>query len=93
MTVGILVVHLHLPNSDSLKLKRQIILSLKARMKNRFNISISEIGLLNSLKETEIGICCISNNGRHIDRELSHIVKIINSNRNVEIIDYSTEKI
>lgn len=93
MVVGILVVRLYLPNSDSLKSKRQVILSLKARLKNKFNISISEIGLLDSLKEAEIGVSCISNSGRYIDRELSYIVERINSYPSVEIIDYSTEKI
>ncbi len=93
MVVGILIVHLYLPNSDSLKAKRQIVFSLKSRLKNKFNISVSEIGLLDSLKESQIGISCISNNGRHIDRELSHIVEKINSYPNLEIIDYSTEKI
>ena len=93
MVVGILVVHLYLPNSDSLKAKRQIILSLKTRLKNKFNISVSEIGFLDSWKESGIGISCISNSGRHIDRELSYIMKQINSCRNLEVVDYSTEKI
>jgi uncharacterized protein YlxP (DUF503 family) len=93
MIVGILIVHLYLPNSDSLKAKRQIVLSLKSRLKNKFNISISEIGLMDSLKESQIGISCISNSGRYIDRELSHIVDRINSYPNIEIINYSTEKI
>ena len=93
MVVGILIVHLYLPNSDSLKAKRRIVISLKSRLKNKFNISIEEIGLLDSLKESQVGICCISNNGRYIDKELSFIVEIIGSNPNVEMIDYSTEKI
>ncbi len=93
MVIGILVIHLYLPNSDSLKSKRQVILSLKTRLKNKFNISIAEIGFLNSWKESEIGISCISNSGRYIDAELSYIVERIKSYPNVEIIDYSTEKI
>lgn len=93
MTIGVLIVHLHLPNSGSLKAKRQVILSLKARLRNKFNISVSEIGLLDSLKESQIGISCISNSARYIDRELSYIVERIKSNPSVEIINYSTEKI
>lgn len=93
MVIGILIVRLYLPNSDSLKAKRQVILSLKARLKNKFNISISEIGSLNSLKEVEIGVSCISNSGRYIDRQLSYIVERIKSYPNFELIDYSTEKI
>ena len=93
MVIGILVVRLYLPNSDSLKAKRRVILSLKARLKNKFNISIAEIGLLDSWKEAKIGVSCISNSGRHIDRELSYIVERIKSYPNLELIDYSTEKI
>jgi uncharacterized protein YlxP (DUF503 family) len=93
MTIGILVIHLRLPNSDSLKAKRQVIHSLKARLKNKFNISIAEIGFLSSFKESEIGISHISNNGRHIESKFAHIIKLIESNKNIDIIDYYTERI
>lgn len=93
MTVGILVIHLRLPDSDSLKAKRQVIRSIKARLKNKFNISISEIGFLNSFRESEIGISHISNNGRYIDSKFAHIIKLLELNRNIEIVDYYTERI
>ncbi|MDD5454802.1 MAG: DUF503 domain-containing protein [Candidatus Ratteibacteria bacterium] len=93
MVVGILLIHLYLPDCDSLKAKRRILLSIKSRLKNKFNISISELGHLDSWKESQIGISCISNNGRYVDKELSYIVERVKSYPNVEIIDYSTEKI
>ena len=93
MVIGVLLIHLRIPNSDSLKAKRQVILSLKSRLKNTFNVSIAEIGLLNYLKEAELGVCCISNSGRYIDKQLSYIMNKIESNRSVEVIKFSTEKI
>ena len=93
MTVGILVIHFYLPNSDSLKAKRQILLRIKDRLKNKFNISIAELGLMNSLKESQVGISCISNSGRYIDGQLSHIVETLKSCSSIEIVNYSTEKI
>ena len=93
MVIGVLVVHLRLPDSDSLKAKRRVVLSLKSKLKNRFNISVSETGLLDSLKESEIGICCVGNDAGHIDRQLAYIVNDIENNRSVEIINFSTERI
>lgn len=93
MVVGILLIHLYLPDSTSLKAKRQIIHSIKTRLKNKFNISIAEISLLDCKNEAEIGISCISNKGRYIDKQLSYIVENINSHSKIEILNYSIEKI
>ncbi len=127
MIVGILVIHprllifggqVYLPNSNSLKAKRQILLSIKSRLKNKFNISISGLGLLrlirslpasllrswratdrqaggqvDSWKESQTGISCISNSGQYVDKELSYISERVKSYPNEEIIGYSTEKI
>ena len=93
MVIGLLIAHLYLPGSDSLKAKRQVIQSLKARLKNNFNISIAEVGKLNSKKEAEMGVVCVSNSGAYIDGQLSRIMSRITAEPRVEVINYSTEKI
>ncbi|HEX6851579.1 MAG TPA: DUF503 domain-containing protein [Candidatus Polarisedimenticolaceae bacterium] len=43
MTVGVLTFELHLPGARSLKDKRQIVRSLKERLRSRHNVAVSEL--------------------------------------------------
>ncbi|MEX2263104.1 MAG: DUF503 domain-containing protein [Bryobacteraceae bacterium] len=43
-SVGVLVLELRLENSHSLKDKRQVVKSLKEKLRQRFNVAVSEIG-------------------------------------------------
>ena len=45
MIVGILQMELRFSESHSLKEKRRILKSIKDRLRHRFNIAVSEIGL------------------------------------------------
>lgn len=49
--------------------------------------------MCNRIKEAKIGITCISNDGRCVDSQFSQIMKKINANSKIEVIDYSTQKI
>ena len=43
MTVGILTLEIHLPQARSLKDKRQVLRSLKERLRSRHNVAVSEL--------------------------------------------------
>jgi uncharacterized protein YlxP (DUF503 family) len=43
VTVGVLTFELHLPGARSLKDKRQIVRSLKERLRSRHNVAVSEL--------------------------------------------------
>ena len=43
MFIGVSQITLHLPDSQSLKDKRQIIKSVMARVRNRFEVAIAEV--------------------------------------------------
>lgn len=44
MTIGILKLTLFIHDSNSLKEKRVVLHSLKARLRNNFNVAVSQIG-------------------------------------------------
>ena len=44
MVVGLCTVELYLPDGHSLKAKRQVLSSLKTRLRNHFNVSVAEVG-------------------------------------------------
>lgn len=43
MTIGLLTLELRLEHSHSLKDKRQVVKSLKDRLRGKFNVSVSEV--------------------------------------------------
>ena len=56
MVVLVGEVQLHLPESRSLKDKRQVVKSIKERIRNRFNVSIAEVDYLDLWQRCAIAI-------------------------------------
>jgi uncharacterized protein YlxP (DUF503 family) len=46
MFIGVCTFTVHIPDSGSLKTKRQSLRSLKDRIRNRFNVSVAEVDLI-----------------------------------------------
>ena len=92
MNVGICRVKLRFPENLSLKGKRRILKSVITRLKNRFNVSVAEVGDQELWQLATLGICCVSNDSRYTNEVLSKVVDfIINSRFDAEILDYEIE--
>jgi uncharacterized protein len=92
MNVGICQVKLRFPENLSLKGKRQVLNSIAVRLRNKFNISVAEVGDNDLWQLSTLGICTVSNDRRFTDEVLSHVVNaIINGRFDVEVLDYSIE--
>jgi len=92
MNVGVCKVSLRLPENLSLKGKRRVVKSITTRVANKFNVAVAEVDDEDRWQLATIGICCVSNNGRHANEVLSKAVDfIIKSRFDVEILDYEIE--
>jgi uncharacterized protein YlxP (DUF503 family) len=91
MVIGILQIDLILHDSQSLKDKRMVLKSLKARLRNNFNVAVSELDYHEKWQKALVGIASIGNEKRAIDAMLADIVNYISREKAVEISDYSTE--
>lgn len=92
MNVGICKVKLRLPDNLSLKGKRQVVKSLTARLKNKFNISVAEVEDNDLWQLATIGICFVSNDQRFTNEVLSKAVEMVVSNQgDYEMLDYEIE--
>lgn len=61
------------------------------RIKARFNVSIAEVDLNDSWQTAVIGFCCISNSTNHVRQILTNVVKFIDEDVRVEIIEEKIE--
>ena len=92
MQVGLCKIRLRLPENESLKGKRQVVKSIVSRVQNRFNVCCAEIEDNDAWQLITIGIAYISNDGRHANEVLSHVVDFVNESRfEVEMLDYEIE--
>lgn len=91
MVVGINRLDLRIQGTSSLKEKRQIIRKIIKRTKNRFNVSIAEIGDHDIWQRAQLGICVVSNDRRKVNSTLDKISDFIEDLALCEIIDSDFE--
>ena len=73
MQLATLVIQLHIPHAQSLKAKRQVITGIKSRLRNKFNISIAEVGDHDLWQKCTLGIAVIAGQRRFLDQVLDQI--------------------
>jgi len=91
MVVGVCQLDVRIPETHSLKGKRQVLRKLTDRVRNRFNVAISEVGDNDLWQRAQIGICTVSNDRRHINSSLDKIVDYIESMYLVEVLGTEME--
>ena len=87
MQLGTLQIVLHIPQSRSLKSKRQIVKGIIERLKNRYNVSVAEVDDNDLWQRATLGIAIVANEGRFIDQVLESVENYIASNPEVVIVD------
>ncbi len=91
MIVGLLTLDLHIPEANSLKSKRQVIKSLIDRIKNKFNVSVSEVDAQNLWQRSIIGIAFVANETVIINKVFEKIRTQVINTHTVELIDSTME--
>src|SRR3954453_904841 len=72
-TVGVLTLELRLENSHSLKEKRHVVESLKARLRNKFNVSVAEIDYQDLWQRAAIAAVTVSSDHTHAEKVLRSV--------------------
>jgi len=91
MRVAICVLELYIPGATSLKAKRQVTKSLIQRLRNRFNISIAEIGDQDLWQRAELGLAVVCHNGAGADSIMEKIFTYVELENSVDIISSRVE--
>ena len=89
MVIGTLTVTLQVPDSASLKDKRQVVRSLTSRTKlrNTFNIAVAEVADQDLWQSAVIGIACVSADGRHADEMCQKVLRFVDERGDALILD------
>lgn len=87
MVVGVCELELHIPGSASLKQKRQVLRSLKDRLRARFNVAVSETDHHDLWQRTTLAIVTVSNDAAVVHSILSHAQRLVQGEPRVELIE------
>ncbi len=91
MRVAICILELYIPGVNSLKAKRQVVRSLTQRLRNRFNVSITETGNQDLWQRVELGMAVVCHNGAGADSIMEKIYNFVELENNVDIISSRVE--
>ena len=92
MPLGLCLIELRFPSTTSLKDKRRITKSIIDRTRHRFNISIAEINMQESLQKGSLAITTVSNSTPLTQSTLTNVLNFIESTRlDIEVLDYSID--
>ena len=75
MPIGLLTLEIHIPDARSLKDKRQVIRSLKDRLRANFNVAVAELDHQDLWQRSRVGVVSISGDGRHLEECLQAIAQ------------------
>lgn len=92
MPIGLCLIELRFPDATSLKDKRRIMKSIIDRTRHRFNISIAEVSMQESLQKSSLAITTVSSSTPLTQSTLTNVVNFIESTRlDIEILDYNID--
>lgn len=91
MVVGVCHLDVLIEGVGSLKGKRQVIKSLFDRVKNRFNVSISEVGSHDCWQRAQLGISVVGPDREVIDAVLSRLLSFIEESNLVQVLSSNIE--
>lgn len=91
MIVGVCTIELRLPETHSLKGKRQILKSITTRVKNNFNVAIAEVDYQDKWQRALLGVAVVSTAHNHANGILSKVVNFVESMYLAELLDYHIE--
>ena len=74
-------VTLHLPESQTLKDKRQVVRSLLARLRNQFEVAAAEVVRQDSWQVAVLGVAYVSGEASHAEEVIQHAVRYIEESR------------
>ena len=91
MVVGVAVIEIHVESSQSLKAKRGVVRSIAGRVRNRFNVSVAEVGGQGTWQRATLGISMTGNDETATRRTLGRVVDFIEATHLAQVLGSDVE--
>ena len=93
MPVGLLTLEFHIQHAQSLKDKRQVLRSLKDRLRAKFNVAVAELEHHETWQRSVVGMVTISNDEGHVEESLQHVLAEADSMLGPLLVSHAVEMI
>jgi uncharacterized protein YlxP (DUF503 family) len=87
MLIGAALIELALPQPDSIKARRRVARAVKDRVRQRFNVSVAELGDTDDHQSVTIGCVSVGVDPQHLQRVLEKVVRFVEGLGLAELID------
>jgi uncharacterized protein len=87
VVVGVVVWDLHIYEARSLKDKRAVVQSLKARLRDRLNVAVAETGQQDLWQRAELAACTVATDRRQASAILDRADRMVEAETRARIID------
>ncbi|MBS1841219.1 MAG: DUF503 domain-containing protein [Acidobacteria bacterium] len=74
MPVGLLTLELHIADAQSLKDKRQVLRSLKDKLRQKFNVAVAEMDHHDSWQRSVVGVVTLANEEKYVREVLQKVL-------------------
>ncbi len=91
MHIGVLTLYLSIGQADSLKDKRQVVKSLIAHLRQKFNISVAEVDDLDIWRRATLGVAVVSGDAKFANQVLNKVADHVESDARVVLENYEIE--
>lgn len=75
MPIGLVTLEIHLADAQSLKDKRQVLRSLKDRLRGHFNVAVAELDHQDLWQRSVVGVVGISSDDQHLAQSLAAVLE------------------
>lgn len=86
MVIGVIGWELEVFGAQSLKEKRSVVKSLKARLHERFNVSVAETGHHDLWQRAELTACVAATDRRHAESVIQQADRFVNGDPRARVI-------
>jgi uncharacterized protein len=73
MPIAFLTLELHIEAAQSIKDRRQVVRSLKDRLRGSFNVSVAELDNAELWNRASVGVVSVSNSRDYLDGLMKHV--------------------
>jgi uncharacterized protein YlxP (DUF503 family) len=87
MLIGAALIELSLPEADSIKARRRVVQAVKDRVRQRFNVSVADVGDPDDRHSVSLGCVAVGIDPRHIYRLLAKVVRFVEALGVAEMVE------
>jgi uncharacterized protein YlxP (DUF503 family) len=93
LLVTVALFEIHIPHAQSLKEKRMVVKSLRDKLRNRFEMSVSEVALQDLHQRARMALAFIAHDHPQADATLEKLSDFVESNTDATVAGWTVEKL